>query len=62
MDYQTPDDFNNWLVIIASAVGLDLTVTGFGILVYRFWPKRERQLQHWRSCADIDHHPIEAGL
>ncbi len=38
MDYQTPDDFNNWLVIIASAVGLDLTVTGFGILVYRFWP------------------------
>lgn len=39
MDYQTRDDFNNWLVIIASAIGLVLTVTGFGILVYRFWPK-----------------------
>jgi uncharacterized iron-regulated membrane protein len=39
MDYQTRDNFNNWLVIIASAVGLVLTVTGFGILVYRFWPK-----------------------
>ncbi len=39
MDYQTRDDFNNWLVIITSAIGLVLTITGFGILVYRFWPK-----------------------
>jgi|CXWL01.1.fsa_nt_gi uncharacterized iron-regulated membrane protein len=39
MDYQTRDNFNNWLVILASAIGLVLTVTGFGILVYRFWPK-----------------------
>lgn len=42
MDYQTRDNFNNWLVIIASAVGLVLTVTGFGILAYRFWPNLRR--------------------
>jgi hypothetical protein len=42
MDYQTRDNFNNWLVVIASAIGLVLTITGFGILVYRFWPKSTR--------------------
>ena len=39
MDYQTRDNFNNWAVIIAALVGLGLTITGFGILAYRFWPK-----------------------
>lgn len=40
MDYESRDDFNNWLVILVSAAGLVLTITGFAILVYRFWPKR----------------------
>ena len=39
MDYETRGNFNNWLVILASTAGLVLTITGFGILVYRFWPK-----------------------
>ena len=42
MDYQTRDDFNNWLVIISAAIGLFLTITGIGILVYRFWPTLKR--------------------
>ncbi|MDZ4740702.1 MAG: hypothetical protein SGJ03_12480 [Alphaproteobacteria bacterium] len=42
MDYQTRDDFNNWLVIISAAIGLFLTITGIGILVYRFWPTLNR--------------------
>ena len=40
MDYQTRDDFNNWLVIVSAAIGLFLTITG--ILVYRFWPTLKR--------------------
>lgn len=40
MDYTGRDNFNNWPVIIMSLLGLILTVSGFGILVYRFWPKR----------------------
>lgn len=39
MDYDGRDDFNNWLVILVSAAGLMLTITGFAILIYRFWPK-----------------------
>ncbi len=42
MDYQTRDNFNNWLVILTAAVGLILTVSGFGILFYRFWPTLKR--------------------
>lgn len=43
MDYQTRDNFNNWLVIAASAAGFVLTVTGIGVLVYRFWPTLKRK-------------------
>jgi uncharacterized iron-regulated membrane protein len=43
MDYETRDNFNNWLVILTTAVGLLLTVTGIGILVYRFWPSLSRK-------------------
>lgn len=38
MDYRTRDDFNNWLVIAFAGLGLVLTVSGIGILVYRFGP------------------------
>lgn len=38
MDYSERDDFNNWPVVIMSLLGLILTVSGIGILVYRFWP------------------------
>jgi uncharacterized iron-regulated membrane protein len=38
MDYTTRDDFNNWPVVIMSLLGLALTITGIGLLVYRFWP------------------------
>lgn len=43
MDYDTRDDFNNWLVVIVSAAGLILTVTGVAILFYRFWPNWARR-------------------
>jgi uncharacterized iron-regulated membrane protein len=36
MDYRDREDFNNWLVVIAAAVALALTVSGFVILAYRF--------------------------
>lgn len=39
MDYTERDNFNNWPVVIMSLLGLVLTVSGIGILVYRFWPK-----------------------
>lgn len=39
MDYSGRDNFNNWLVVIMSFLGLALTVSGIGLLVYRFWPK-----------------------
>ena len=39
MDYTERDNFNNWPVVIMSLLGLILTVSGIGILVYRFWPK-----------------------
>ena len=36
MDYRDRDDFNNWLVVIAAAVALAMTVSGMVILAYRF--------------------------
>jgi len=37
MDYRDREDFNNWLVIMAAAVALALTVSGMVILAYRFF-------------------------
>jgi uncharacterized iron-regulated membrane protein len=39
MDYTERDNFNNWPVVIMTLLALVLTISGFGILVYRFWPK-----------------------
>lgn len=36
MDYRDREDFNNWLVVIAAAVALAMTVSGMVILAYRF--------------------------
>ena len=36
MDYRDRDDVNNWLVVIATAVALAMTVSGMVILAYRF--------------------------
>jgi len=36
MDYRDREDFNNWLVIMAAAVALAMTVSGIVILAYRF--------------------------
>jgi len=43
MDYQTRDNFNNWLVILASLTGFALTATGFVILGYRLIPMLRRR-------------------
>jgi uncharacterized iron-regulated membrane protein len=40
MDYTERDRFNHWPIVIITFVGLILTISGFGILVYRFWPRR----------------------
>lgn len=39
MDYSGRDDFNHWPLIVITFFGLLLTISGFGILVYRFWPR-----------------------
>lgn len=40
MDYTAREDFNHWPIIIMSLLALVTTVTGIGILFYRFWPRR----------------------
>jgi uncharacterized iron-regulated membrane protein len=40
MDYRGRDDFNHPLVVIASALGLILSLTGLWIVAVRFWPRR----------------------
>lgn len=39
MDYTERDRFNHWPIVIVTFIGLILTISGFGILVYRFWPR-----------------------
>ena len=39
MDYAERENFNNWPVVIMSLLGLVLTISGFALLVYRFWPQ-----------------------
>ncbi len=39
MDYTERDRFNHWPIVIITFLGLVLTISGFGILVYRFWPR-----------------------
>jgi uncharacterized iron-regulated membrane protein len=39
MDYTERDNFNNWPVVMMTFLALVLTISGFGVLVYRFWPK-----------------------
>lgn len=40
MDYSGRDDFNHPLVVVASALGLVLSLTGLWIVVVRFRPRR----------------------
>jgi uncharacterized iron-regulated membrane protein len=39
MDYTGRDNFNHWPLIIITFIGMILTISGFAILVYRFWPR-----------------------
>ena len=36
MDYWTRDNFNSWLLVIAATIGFGLTITGFGLLIFRY--------------------------
>jgi hypothetical protein len=42
MDYSAREDFNHWPIILMSFLGLVLTITGIGLLVIRFWPRKTR--------------------
>ncbi len=44
MDYENRTDFNNWLVKIASAIGLFAALSGFILLFYRFRKRDFRKL------------------
>ena len=46
MDYTERDNFNNWPVIVMALLGLVTTISGFGILVYRFWPHAAQTKPH----------------
>ncbi|MBP6013858.1 MAG: PepSY domain-containing protein [Alphaproteobacteria bacterium] len=39
MDYSERENFNHWPIILLSLLGLILTITGFGLLVIRLWPR-----------------------
>ncbi len=39
MDYSERENFNHWPIILMSLLGLILTITGFGLLVIRLWPR-----------------------
>jgi uncharacterized iron-regulated membrane protein len=39
MDYTERENFNHWPIVIITFLGLILTISGAGILVYRFWPR-----------------------
>ena len=39
MDYTQRDRFNHWPIVVVSLLGLILTISGIGVLVYRFWPR-----------------------
>jgi uncharacterized iron-regulated membrane protein len=45
MDYGARENFNNPLVIAASALGLILSLTGLWIVGMRFWPPLERAIR-----------------
>lgn len=40
MDYTERESFNHWPIIVVSLLSLILVVTGIGLLVIRFWPRR----------------------
>ena len=42
MDYSGRDNFNNWLVVAMALLALVTTLTGFGLLVIRFWPRTRK--------------------
>lgn len=39
MDYSERENFNHWPIFLMSLLGVTLTITGFGLLVIRFWPR-----------------------
>jgi uncharacterized iron-regulated membrane protein len=39
MDYGERENFNHWLIVLMSLLGLVLTITGIGLLVIRLWPR-----------------------
>jgi uncharacterized iron-regulated membrane protein len=39
MDYTGREDFNHWPVILMAFLGFVLTISGFGLLYFRLWPR-----------------------
>lgn len=40
MDYTERENFNHWPIVVMAFLGLVLSITGFGLLVIRLWPRR----------------------